>query len=127
EAGGMLPNMLAQRIEALRIGTGQLKTKGEQMIPRAITELDQSLKEIQSYIRSGGETTSRLNLHRVATGQRTSTRAEEARLIEDGVLPVRSARRGWKQNPSDVLKPKEISRFYRHESGFPDLTARPKD
>lgn len=91
------------------------------MIPKAIKELDQQLRELQAYVRSGGETTSRVVLHRVATGERVITRADEARLVEDGVLPVRSRRGGFKQNPALVARPKEWEHLYKPEPGYPNL------
>jgi hypothetical protein len=91
------------------------------MIPAAVKELDQKLREIQAYVRSGGETTSRVALHEVATGQRVPTRTDERRLVEEGVLPVRSSRGGFKQNPASPKRLAEISKYYKHEPGYPDL------
>ena len=122
--GRLMPVSLGRRIDGLRTGISELKAKGQEMIPRAVRELDQYLRELQSYVRSGGETTSRLALHRTATGQRTITRAEEARLIEDGVLPVRSARGGWKQNSALTKRPQSWKKYYTPEPGYPDLTKR---
>ncbi|MCT8276503.1 hypothetical protein [Xanthomonas translucens] len=119
--GALMPEMLAQRIKELIGGLGTLRTTAEQMIPKAIKELDQNLRELQAYVRSGGETTSRVALHRVATGERVITRADEARLVEDGVLPVRSSRGGFKQNPALVNRPKEWEHLYKHEDGYPNL------
>ncbi|QBH03052.1 hypothetical protein [Xanthomonas oryzae] len=122
--GALMPEMLAQRIDGLIGGLGTLRTTAEQMIPKAIKELDQNLRELQAYVRSGGETTSRVALHRVATGERVITRADEARLVEDGVLPVRSSRGGFKQNPALVKRPEEWEHLYKHEDGYPNLADR---
>lgn len=119
--GNLMPANLEQRAESLRQGFSQLKTKGNEMIPLAIKELDQNLREMQAYIRTGGDTTSRVALHEVATGQRVITRADEARLVEDGALPVRSVK-GWKQNIANANKPKSYSHLYVPEPGYPDLT-----
>lgn len=119
--GALLPGVLAQRIDALTQGLSTLREIGQRMIPNAIKELDQQLRELQAYVRSGGETTSRVVLHRVATGERTITRADEARLVEDGVLPVRSGRGGFKQNPALVARPKEWEHLYKPEHGYPNL------
>lgn len=127
KVGSMIPANLAQRIDALRNGLALIKAKGSEMIPKAIKELDQELRELQAYVRSGGETTSRLALHETAAGTRVTTRAEEARLVEDGVLPVRSARGGWKQNPASVTDQKAWKKLYQPEPGYPDLTKRVED
>ncbi|WP_406848303.1 hypothetical protein, partial [Xanthomonas citri] len=119
--GALMPEMLAQRIDGLIGGLGTLRTTAEQMIPKAIKELDQNLRELQAYVRSGGETTSRVTLHRVASGERVITRADEARLVEDGVLPVRSSRGGFKQNPALVKRPEQWEHLYKHEDGYPNL------
>ncbi|RBL06667.1 hypothetical protein BRN33_23385 [Xanthomonas oryzae pv. oryzae] len=119
--GALMPEMLAQRIDGLIGGLGTLRTTAEQMIPKAIKELDQNLRELQAYVRSGGETTSRVALYRVATGERVITRADEARLVEDGVLPVRSSRGGFKQNPASVKDSSEWEHLYKHEDGYPNL------
>ncbi|MGS0614320.1 hypothetical protein [Xanthomonas oryzae] len=119
--GALLPGVLAQRIDALTQGLSTLREIGQRMIPKAIKELDQQLRELQAYVRSGGETTSRVVLHRVATGERVITRADEARLVEDGVLPVRSGRGGFKQNPALVSRPGKWKHLYEPEPGYPNL------
>jgi len=112
---------LAKRIDSLRTDFAKVREKGKEMIPLAVKELDQKLREIQTYIRSGGETTSRLALHEVATGERVVTRADERRLVEEGVLPVRNSRGGFSQNPASPAKLAKISKYYKHEPGYPDL------
>lgn len=124
KAGTAIPAVLLRRIDGLRSGLLQLKAKGNEMIPKAIKELDQYLREVQAYIRSGGDSTSRKTMHQVATGQRVITRADEARLVENGSLPVRSARGGWKQNEALVRDPGTWRSKYRPAPGYPDLTAR---
>ncbi len=117
---GIAPS-LAKRIESLRNGLVKVRSKSKEMIPIAVKELDQKLREIQAYIRSGGETTSRLALHEVATGQKVATRAEERRLIEDGVLPTRNSRGGYDQNPASPLQPKQVGKYYKPETDYPNL------
>lgn len=112
---------LTNRIKTLQEGLKVLLEKGNEMIPLAVKELDQQLREIQAFIRSGGEATSRVALHEIATGERVTTRAEERRLIESGVLPERSLRGGFRQNPAAINQPKKIARLYKHEPGYPDL------
>lgn len=120
---GISPS-LANRIQNLRGGLVKVRDKGKEMIPIAVKEFDQKLREIQAYIRSGGETTSRLALHEVATGQKVATRAEERRLIEDGVLPARNSRGGFSQNPDSPSKLDKIAKYYKPEAGYPDLLSR---
>jgi len=77
-------------------------------------------------VRSGGETTSRTVMHEVAVGERAVTRADEARMIEDGPLPARSAK-GWEKNNAKVLDPTTYEKVYKHEPGYPVLTQKVKD
>nr|GEU80231.1 hypothetical protein [Tanacetum cinerariifolium] len=112
---------LSKTIDGLRAGLARALAKGNEMTPIAVQELDQQLREIQAYIRSGGETTSRLALHEVATGQKAATRAEERRLIEDGVLPARSSRGGFRENFASHDNFAEISENYKHEVDYPDM------
>ena len=124
KAGSMIPASLAQRIDALRNGLAVIKAIGSEMIPKAIKELDQELRELQAYVRSGGETTSRVALHEAATGERVATKADEARLVEDGALPTRSARGGWKQNEAPAGRPDKYAHVYKTEPEYPDLSTR---
>ena len=109
------------RIDSLRAGLADIRQMGNEMIPIAVKEFDQQLRDIQLYIRSGGETTSRLAFHEVATGERVTTRVEERRLVEDGVLPSRNSRGGFDQNPSSIKRSKLIKKYYQHEDGYPNL------
>jgi hypothetical protein len=119
---GIAPS-LASRIDTLRKGFSEVMEKGKEMIPIAVKEFDQKLREMQAFIRSGGEATSRLALHEVATGEKVTTRAEERRLVEDGVLPSRNARGGFNQNPASASDPKLFAKYYenRKADGYPDL------
>lgn len=123
KTGAIIPESLLQRIDAMREGIAQLRQIGNRMIPKAIKELDANLRELQAYVRSGGETTSRQALHQVAAGEKAVTRADEARLIEGGAAPARSARGGWRKNEARKNKPKAVQKIYKHESGYPNLTA----
>ncbi|CAN7410302.1 hypothetical protein LJR289_002529 [Pseudoduganella sp. LjRoot289] len=120
KVAGMFPS-LAKRIDSLRAGLIKVREKGKEMIPTAVKELDQKLREIQAYIRSGGETTSRLALHEVATGQKVATRADERRLVEEGVLPVRNSRGGFNQNPALPSDPAMVAKYYQPAPGYPNL------
>ncbi|EIJ46411.1 hypothetical protein GWL_34390 [Herbaspirillum sp. GW103] len=120
KVSGLAPS-LARRIDGLRSGLAKVVEKGQEMIPTAVKELDQKLREIQAYIRSGGETTSRVAMHEVATGERVTTRAQERRLIEDGTLPRRTRRGGLKQNPASRDEPHKIAPVYQYEDGYPNM------
>ncbi|MCA7083239.1 hypothetical protein K7G19_06430 [Cupriavidus sp. DB3] len=124
QAGAIAPASLLQRVEGIRHGIKELADLGNQMIPKAIKELDQQLREMQAFVRSGGETTSRKSLYEVAAGERGVTRADETRLVEGGTLPARSAR-GWKPNPATASTPKKWKKYYQPEDGYPNLTMRP--
>lgn len=125
--GAVLPANLARRVEALKVGLSQLTKKADEMVPKAITELDRKLREIQQFVRSGGETTSRTIEHVAASGERaTASYADELRLLEENAGALRSARGGWVQNvattsPGDLDR---ISKVYRAEPGYPNLLKR---
>lgn len=122
--GRFLSEGVRQRIEGLKTGLNQVVELGRKMIPEAIKELNQTLKEIQSYVRSGGETTSRVTAHTVVAGDRAAlSYTEELRLLE-GVGAKRSARGGWIKNSSQ-LKDIQTSGVYKYEPGYPNLLAEP--
>ncbi|MEJ2633655.1 MAG: hypothetical protein P8015_21055, partial [Acidihalobacter sp.] len=123
--GDVLPNAMLDRIAALRHSMQWLRTEFRKRIPEAIVKLDEALRELQGYIRSGGETTSKTVTHEAVTGETRVTYTQEERLLENGPLPVRSARGGWEQNPAK--DPKTIAKYYKHEPGYPDLMARIDD
>ncbi|BEV14572.1 hypothetical protein HBDW_13600 [Herbaspirillum sp. DW155] len=123
--GAALPGNLVQRIDAIQLQLGKIRTKASEMIPTAIKELDNKLREIQTFIRTGGETTSRVATREIATGKRAVTRADEARVIENEVPPVRTRRGGLKQNPARADNPDAWKKYYKKPpkgSGYPDLT-----
>ncbi len=122
--GRWIPSSLLARIEALEIGLTMLKEEAVKRIPDAIKELDQKLREIQAYIHSGGETTSKATTHAAATGERGATYANEATLVE-GAKPMRSLRGGIMQNTANAKHPESYANVYKHEPGYPDLTSRP--
>jgi hypothetical protein len=125
---GVAPN-LATRIQSLIHGLERVAEAGQARMPPAIKALDEMLRDVQRYIRSGGETTSRVTrheavaLHEAAIGQRIASVADERRLVEEGLLPVRSSRGGYKQNPMRIQN--AIKKFYKHEPDYPDMLARP--
>jgi hypothetical protein len=120
--GSVLGQGMLGRIHALMNGIGQLKLKAADMIPAAIKELDATLREIQQYIRSGGQTTSRITSHTVAAGDKAAiTYTEELRLTE-GMSAKRSARGGVQKN-RDKLADVDAEGFYKPEPGYPDLKA----
>ncbi|MCR5883311.1 hypothetical protein LRS03_10780 [Rhizobacter sp. J219] len=118
--GGLLSEGLRQRIDGLITGLSQLKAKAHEMIPQAVKELDQTLREIQQAIRSGGETTSRTTAHTVVAGDKAAiSMTDELRLIE-GQTALRSRRGGWEKNPGFVDQ-FEAKGLYKHEPGYPNL------
>ncbi len=118
--GSILGEGLVRRIDGLMTGLGQLKTKAHDMIPKAIKDLDDTLREIQQYVRSGGQTTSRTTAHTVVAGDKAAvSMTDELRLLE-GQTAVRSARGGWQRNVgfADEFEAKGL---YKHEPGYPNL------
>jgi hypothetical protein len=121
--GSVLSGALRQRVAGLKQGCKDLKALGGKMIPNAIKELDAQLREIQQYIRSGGETTSRVITHTATAGDKAMVHmTEEARLLEEFGARV-SERGGLVQNVA--IKgddAPDFSHLYKHEPGYPDLT-----
>lgn len=121
--GDVLPQNLINRIDALKVGANRLADKAKEMIPNAIKELDQTLREIQAYVRSGGQTTSRTTAHAATTGEKVVTRADEARLLAEGPLPRVSRRGGMAQNEGRINRKTDIAKVYEDAevAGYPSL------
>ena len=118
----VLTKGMIQRIDNLKHAMGWLRVEFKKRIPEVIRNLDDQLREVQAYVRSGGETTSKTAAHQVATGEKNITRTEEARLYEDPPPELQSVRGGWKQNPDKKLE--QIAKVYTKPaegSGYPDL------
>jgi len=116
--GRAVPQAFADRIDALIRGLKLLKEEAARRIPDAIKDLDQMLREIQSFIHTGGETTSRAAAHAAAAGKKTLTYTEELILLE-GNAAVRTARGGLAKNSGLA---DEIAANYTHVPGYPKLT-----
>lgn len=110
----VLPERMRNSIDGLVHGLRTVREMGERYIPDSIKKLDQYLREIQQYIRSGFERTS----HRLPAGT-TLTRVEELILLE-GRGATRTARGGLAANSSLAS---DVANVYTHEAGFPDLLA----
>lgn len=119
--GGALSEGLKQRIQGLMTGLGQIRVKAREMIPQAIKELDETLREIQQFVRSGGQTTSRVTEHTVVAGDKAAiTMTDELRLAE-GMSATRSGRGGIAKNEGNLALVAKQG-FYKHEPGYPNLT-----
>jgi len=120
--GHVLPASMLQRINGLKNGMDQLAVLARKMIPKALKDLHATLTELQQFIRSGGETTSRVTAHTAVAGERAVvTHADELRLIE-GAQAARSARGGWAKNPAQK-RFIDAKGLYKHEPGYPNLMA----
>lgn len=115
--GGWVPGGFVSAIESVQTGLKWLKEAAPQRIKEAIKELDEFLRELQQYVRSGGETTSRTTKHGARAGAEEVHRVDELILLE-GKAAKRTAKGGWAQNGA---REKDIEKVYTHESGFPDL------
>jgi hypothetical protein len=122
--GPVLSGAIRQRIAGLKNGIKQIEKLGETKLAIAIKELDAKLREIQQFIRSGGETTSRATAHAAASGDKAAVHlAEEAKLLE-GAGAKLSRMGGLKQNVARVGADADIAKFYAHETGYPNLFSR---
>jgi len=117
KVGSWVPDHFVHAIESLQAGLKWIKDAAPQRLKDAIKELDDFLKEIQTYIRSGGETTSKTVTHAAEAGAAKVHRTEELILLE-GKAAKRTAKGGWARNSP---KPKDVGAVYTHEPGFPDL------
>jgi hypothetical protein len=118
--GRWVPDRLVNGIERVQAGVKWLKDAAPQRIKDGIKELDDFLREIQQYVRSGGETTSQTTRHVAEAGAKEVHRTEELILLE-GKAAKRTVKGGWAQNSS---KAAELDQVYKHEPGFPDLRAK---
>jgi hypothetical protein len=115
--GAWVPARFTASIDALQAGIKWLKAAAPQHIKDAIKQLDSDLRELQQYVRSGGETTSQTVAHSAEAGAKKVHRADELILLEGNAAKV-SPRGGLVAN-SDM--PADVAQYYMHEPGFPDL------
>jgi len=115
--GAWVPDHFVEAIDRVQAGLQWLKDAAPQRLKDGIKEIDEFLREVQQYIRSGGETTSRTAAHLAEAGARQIHRTEELILLEGGAAK-RTARGGWAKN-SD--RAEDLEKVYVHEPGFPDL------
>jgi hypothetical protein len=118
--GGWLPDTLVAGTEQLAQGVERFRQVAPRYIPDALKQLDADLRELQAYVRSGGETTSKAIAHGATAGATEVHRVDELELLE-GNGATRSARGGVAANSP---RPGEVAKVYTPEAGFPDLTAR---
>lgn len=118
-----MPDSLFNAVHRLQEGVNWLKQAAPQRLKDAIKELDEFLREIQQYVRSGGETTSKTTAHAAEAGAKEVHRTDELILLE-GKAAKRTAKGGWAQNSP---KGKDLDRVYKPELGFPDLRAKAKE
>lgn len=112
-----LPDVLVNGIDRLHAGVQWLKNAAPQRIKDAITEIDEFLREIQQFVRSGGETTSKATVHAAEAGAKRVHHTDELILLE-GKAAKRTAKGGWQQNSPEAAK---VDAVYKHQPGFPDL------
>jgi hypothetical protein len=115
--GEWVPDYFVHIIDDVQAGLKWVKGAAPKRLKDGIKELDDFLKEIQQYIRSGGETTSQTTKHLAESGAKEVHRTDELILLE-GKAAKRTAKGGWAQNSGDPSKVKSV---YKHEPGFPDL------
>jgi hypothetical protein len=125
----VLPQSLIARAQQVAEGFKQIKVLGDKMIPQALKDLNDKLQHLKRIIHAGGvPPVNKTATVTAQTGQKTVTFVDEARLLESGA--AKRIARGGKhpQNlaPADkgVEAQETIAKVYRHQAGFPDLTAR---
>lgn len=118
-AGALMPTGWKVRTESLIKGLQRLSEEVSRRIPDALKELDQQLRELQAYVRAGGETTSQATAHALAAEGKTLTYTDELILLE-GKGAKRSVRGGLEAN-SPLAS--EVSAVYERQDGFPNLSA----
>lgn len=115
--GILLPDSVLHTLKRMREGIAKLKELASSKIPTAIKELDTKLREIQQYIREGGEITSKATSHTAAVGAKNMSYLDEARLIEgegQSQIPFTGHHRPNKSTVGENV--------YKPEPGYPDLT-----
>jgi uncharacterized coiled-coil protein SlyX len=117
-----MPDSLFNAVHRLQEGVNWLKQAAPQRLKDAIKEIDEFLREIQQYVRSGGETTSKTTAHAAEAGAKEVHRTDELILLE-GKAAKRTAKGGWAQNSP---KAKDLDHVYKPEPGFPDLRDKAK-
>ena len=117
--GTLMPEKLETAVDAFFRGLAKIQASAAEHIPDAIKELDKQLREIQEFIYSGGETTTRATAHTVEAGEESVQLANQARIIEgEGAGALRTRRGGFEQNTGT---PATVETVYRPEDGYPNL------
>jgi len=116
----VIPASFVAKIDGLIEGLRIVKAEAAKRVPESIKELDQFLREIQTYIRTGGETTSQATAHAARAANPHLSYADELKILEEGKGAIRSTRGGLAANSSKIS---DVGKYYAPEAGFPDLTA----
>ena len=125
--GKVLPQGFVQRLQALVKGFEEVKAAAGQMVPQAIKELNQRLKNIQAHIVAGGvPPPNRAVQYQAQTGQRVVTYHEEARLLENGVKKAVRRAGPYPQNRASAHPgaAADVAKVYTPKEGFPNLLGR---
>jgi hypothetical protein len=121
--GKLLPQSFVSRMESVASGFEQVKIAGEKMIPRALKELNASLKKIQAHLIAGSvPPTGRALVYEAQTGKAAVTYADEARLIESGAAKTIIHAGKFAQNMA--VDAADIAKVYQPASGYPNLLGR---
>lgn len=116
-----MPDSLFKAVERVQTGIDWLKQAAPQRLKDAIKEMDEFLRELQQYVRSGGETTSKAIAHTAEAGAKEVHRTDGLILLE-GKAAKRTAKGGWAQNSPRAA---DVESVYKREAGFPDLLSNP--
>ena len=121
--GFWVPDRFVQAMESVQEGIKWVKAAAPQRLKEGIKELDDFLREIQDFVRSGGDTTSQTTKHLAEAGAKQVHRTDELILLE-GKAAKRTAKGGWAPNSP---RADDLEKVYKYEPGFPDLRAKAKE
>ncbi|WP_005032243.1 hypothetical protein [Holophaga foetida] len=110
----LLPKPVLDKLAWLRQGFQEIRQLGREMIPKAVKDLNQKLKNVQAAIYEGE--------WRAISGQgKAMTREAEARLVSKRAKELGRRKMKFPQNAAGAGQKTEIAKVYKHREGWPDL------
>ncbi|WP_005032246.1 hypothetical protein [Holophaga foetida] len=110
----LLPAPVLDKLAWLRQGFQEIRQLGREMIPKAVKDLNQKLKNVQAAIYEGE--------WRAISGQgKAMTREAEARLVSKRAKELGRRKMKFPQNAAGKNQETEIAKVYQHREGWPNL------